>query len=81
VKLFGGGELNRLILDALRRGGEPMTNVAIAAAIVEEKGYGEDAMPALIRRVRANLSYMLRGGRVVKEGNRMTARWTLTTMI
>jgi hypothetical protein len=46
VKLFGGGGLNRLILDALRRGGQPMTNVAIAAAIVEEKGYGEEAMPA-----------------------------------
>jgi hypothetical protein len=78
VKLFGGGELNRLILDALRRGGKPMTNVEIAAAIVAAKGYGEEAMPALIRRVRANLSFMQRnGGRVTKTGNRMTARWTL----
>jgi hypothetical protein len=55
VKLFGGGELNRLILDALRRGGKPLTNVEIAATIVAVKGYGEESMPALIRRVRANL--------------------------
>jgi hypothetical protein len=77
VKLFGGGELNRLILDALRTGGKPLTNVEIAAAIVTAKGYGEEAMPALIRRVRANLSYLLRNDRVTKTGNRMTARWAL----
>jgi len=78
VKLFGGGELNRLILDALRRGARPMTNVEIAAAIVAVKGYGEDAMPALIRRVRANLSYLLRSrGAVKKMGDRLSARWTL----
>ena len=35
-------------------------------------------MPALIRRVRANLSYLLRHGQVVKTGNRMTARWGLS---
>ena len=76
VKLFGGGELNRLILDALRRGGEPMTNVAIAAAIIEEglrRGSHARTDPA-----RAGLSFMQwNGGRVVKTGNRMTARWAL----
>ena len=78
VKLFGGGELNRLILDALRKGGgKPLSNVEIAAAIVAFKGYGEESMPALIRRVRANLSYLFKNGRVVKTGDRMTARWGL----
>ena len=33
-------------------------------------------MPALIRRVRANLSFMLWSARVTKTGNRMTARWS-----
>lgn len=80
VKLFGGGELNRLILDALRRAnGEPLSNVEIAQAIVQAKGYGEEAMPALIRRVRANLTYLLRDrGAVQKIGNRLTARWALS---
>ncbi|WP_041802229.1 hypothetical protein [Rhodopseudomonas palustris] len=36
-----GGQLNRLILDALRRTeGRPLSNQEIAAAIVETKGYG-----------------------------------------
>jgi hypothetical protein len=72
------GELNRLILNALRKGEDKsLTNVEIAAAIVTAKGYGEEAMPALIRRIRANLSYLLRNHRVTKAGNRMTARWSL----
>jgi len=79
VKLFGGGELNRLILDALRRaGGTPLSTPEIADAIIAAKGYGEEARPALIRRARANLSYLLRHkGSVQKTGERMTARWLL----
>jgi hypothetical protein len=79
VKLFGGGELNRLIIDALRRAdGKPQSTPQIADAIIEVKGYGEDAKYALIRRVRANLSYLLRHrGNVEKIGNRLTARWRL----
>src|SRR5262245_46438258 len=78
VKLFGGGELNRLIIDALRKAnGAPLSTPEIADAIIAAKGYGEDAKPALIRRVRANLSYLRRGSRVEKTGNRMTARWWL----
>jgi hypothetical protein len=81
VKLFGGGELNRLILDALRKAdGKPQTNVEIAKAIVAAKGYGEESLPALIRRVRANLSYLKRDrGAVVKTGNRLSARWSLAS--
>jgi hypothetical protein len=79
VKLFGGGELNRLILDALRRAnGKPQTNLEIARAIVAAKGYGDAALPALARRVRANLSYLLRQrGAVKKTGDRLAARWAL----
>jgi len=78
VKLFGGGELNRLIADALRRAdGSPLSTPAICDAIIAAKGYGEEAKHALIRRVRANLSYLLRHGRVQKIGNRLAARWRL----
>jgi hypothetical protein len=80
VKLFGGGELNRLIIDALRRAdGKPLSTPAIADAIIVAKGYGEEAKHALIRRVRANLSYLLRHRSAVeKTGNRMTAKWRLS---
>jgi hypothetical protein len=77
VKLFGSGELNQLIADALRRAEKPLGRVDIAAAIVEAKGYGRPSIHALTLRVRANLSYLLRHKRVVKAGDRLTARWTL----
>jgi hypothetical protein len=77
VKLFGSGELNRLIADALRRAEKPLGSADIAASIVETKGYGRESIHALTRRVRANLSYLLRGKPVVKTGLRTTARWEL----
>jgi hypothetical protein len=77
VKLFGNGELNRLIADALRRAEKPLASSDVADAIVETKGYGRESIHALTRRVRANLSYLLRNKRVVKTGDRLTARWTL----
>jgi hypothetical protein len=78
VKLFGYGELNRLIADALRRAEKPLASSDVADAIVEAKGYGRESIHALTRRVRANLSYLLRNKRVVKIGDRLTARWALT---
>jgi hypothetical protein len=69
VKLFGNGELNRLIADALRRAEKPLASSDVADAIVEAKGYGRDSIHALTRRVRANLSYLLRNTRVVKTGD------------
>jgi hypothetical protein len=67
----------RLIADALRRAEKPLASSDIADAIVEAKGYGRDSIHALTRRVRANLSYLLRNKRVVKTGDRLTARWSL----
>ena len=47
VKLFGGGELNRLILDALRRAnGVALSTPEIADAIIVAKGYGHEAKAA-----------------------------------
>ena len=78
VKLFGSGELNRLVIDALRRAeGSPMASHEIAKAIVEHKGYGEEAIHALTRRVRANLSYLRSNQRVRKIGDRLEAKWTI----
>jgi hypothetical protein len=61
VKLFGGGELKRLVIDALRKAdGKALSTPEIADAIIVAKGYGTESKTALIRRVRANLSYLLR---------------------
>ena len=82
VKLFGQGELNRLIINSLRRAnGMALSTPEIADAIIEAKGYGHEAKHALIRRVRANLSYLLRHRKTIqKTGERMTARWTLANI-
>ena len=78
VKLFGAGKLNRMVLDALRRGGRPMTTAEVVSSICEALGYGEDATKGMKNRVRSNLAYLARvGGSVVKEGEREGARWGL----
>jgi hypothetical protein len=71
--------LNRLIADALKRAEKPLASSDVADAIVEAKGYGRESIHALTRRVRANLSYLLRNKRVVKIGDRLTARWALAS--
>jgi hypothetical protein len=79
VKLFGQGELNRLIFDAMRKAeGRPQAVPEIARAIVEELGHGEEAQSGMVRRVRANLQYLCRDRKLVrKHGERFAAKWSL----
>lgn len=78
VKLFASGELNRLILGALRKAGKPLSTAEITAAIVQELGHGPEAAKSLANRVRANLRYLRQErGLVAKEGDRASARWSL----
>lgn len=80
VKLFGQGELGRLILDALRQaGGEALSTAEIVTAVLDAGGHGESARSALAGRVRGNLAYLERRGRVGKVGNGKGARWALVT--
>ncbi len=78
VKLFGAGKLNRLILDALRRAGGPLSTQAVIDAVVAEVGFGPDAAKGMRSRVRSNLLYLAKvRGMVVKDGERETATWRL----
>ena len=57
-----------MIIDALRRANsKALSTPAIADAIIASKGYGAEAKYALIRRVRANLSYLLRHREAVEK--------------
>ena len=77
VRLFRQGELGRLIMDALRRGGRPMTAPEIVLAVLKAQGHGEDSRRALAPRIRGNLAY-LQGRKIVsKEGNGTGATWIL----
>jgi hypothetical protein len=79
VKLFGAGKLSRLILDALRKAERPLSASEVTAAVVTELDFGPDAAVGMATRVRATLIYLAKRGSVVKEGERVTARWSLTT--
>ncbi|MBV9065395.1 MAG: hypothetical protein JO004_06470, partial [Methylobacteriaceae bacterium] len=59
VMLFRHGELNRLILLAMRKSeGRPMPTAEIVASIVETLGHDADAAKGMRNRVRANLRYL-----------------------
>lgn len=77
VKLFRQGELGRMILDALRRAGRPQSTHAIVSALLEAGGHGEEARPAMAPRVRGNLAYLEKQGRITKEGTARSATWVL----
>lgn len=78
VKLFGQGELNRLILGAMRKADRPMSTAEIVAAVVLELGHGEDAARGMNNRVRANLQYLHRERQSVnKHGAGRQTTWAL----
>lgn len=78
IKLFGPGQLGRLILDALRKGARAMTTAEVIEAVVTELGYDGDAIAGMSTRVRGSLLYQWKvRGSVIKEGERETARWRI----
>jgi hypothetical protein len=78
VKLFRQGELGRLIVDALRRAGKPLGTHEIATALLEAGGYGESARPSLTPRIRGNLAYLEKAGKVGKSGSGTSSLWAIT---
>lgn len=81
VKLFRQGELGRMILDALRRAGRPQSTHAIVSALLEAGGHDECARAALTPRVRGNLAYLEKHGKVVKAGRGKAVTWALSTSV
>lgn len=78
VNLFRQGELGRLLLTILREAeGTPLAPPEIVTAIIAKHGLTDDARNALRVRVRSNLAYLARRGKVTKSGERMSARWRL----
>ena len=78
VKLFGQGQLGRLILDAFRTsGGEPIPTAYIVDSVLAAGGHGDGARRAVSGRVRGNLAYLERRGKIEKLGDGRVARWRL----
>jgi hypothetical protein len=79
AKLFGGGKLTRLILDALRRSERPLTTPEVIKAVAVELNLGSDVPAGVKARVRTGLGDLRKArGSVIKEGERAMARWRLS---
>jgi|SRR5208283_5190391 len=78
-KLFGGGKLTRLILDALRRAERPLASREVIEAISGQMNYGSQPPAGVIGNIRAGLRYLAKRGTVVKDGERKAAAWRLST--
>lgn len=78
VKLFGQGQLGRFILGAFREAKGPLSCPEIVSHVLREGGHGEEARPAVRGRVRGNLSYLERRGKVIHSGSGRAARWRLS---
>jgi hypothetical protein len=78
VKLFRQGELGRMILDALRQAkDERMTVAEIASVLLAAGGHGETARRAVSGRVRGNLAYLAKHGKVTKDVDENGVVWAL----
>lgn len=77
IKLFRQGELGRMILDALRQAGGEASVAEITSALLEAGGHGEAARRTVAGRVRGNLAYLERRGKVSKHVRAAGVRWAL----
>ncbi len=78
VKLFRQGELGRMIVDAIRRAGKPVGTHSIVTALLEAGGHGESARGAMAPRVRGNLAYLEKAGKVAKAGRGSAVTWAIS---
>lgn len=78
IHLFKQGELCRLVREALRESGKPMSAAAVAMAVTKKLGHGESAYPAMRKRIDSSLAYLWRERReVLKAGHYTGVRWRL----
>ena len=70
--------MGRLILDCLRKAGEPLATAAVVAYVADAIGQGEAGRKVMAKTVATNLRYMAARHRTVtKTGEREAARWSL----
>jgi hypothetical protein len=75
---FSRNELPRLVRDALRQAGKPLTACEIADSCIAAKGLPLSAHAATIHSVNTVLSIGARRGHFAKQGTTRNARWSAT---
>jgi hypothetical protein len=77
IKLFRQGELGRMIVDVVRRAGGQANARDIVTAMLAVGGHGEEARPTLAIRVRGNLAYLVKMGKLIRDEHDGLAVWRL----
>jgi hypothetical protein len=78
AKIVKQGELGRHIIDALRRAGDkPLSSFEVTVAVCHAIGEGDNAVGLMGPSVRSNLQYLVRKGKIQKQGNGQRAEWLL----
>lgn len=75
---FSRSELPRLIRDALRQAGKPLSAAEIAAHAIAAKGLPPSAHAATVHSVLTVLNMATRRGELTKTGRTRSARWAIT---
>jgi len=81
IRLFRQGELGCLILDAIRRAdGQPISTADIVASVIAAGGHDMSVKSTVGPRVRGNLAYLQRRGKVERIGEGRETRWRLEVL-
>lgn len=78
IKLFRQGELGRLILDTMRVAQGGLSTAEIVTAILHAGGHGNAARPTVGPRVRGNLAYLEKRGKVTRTHGGKSTVWSLS---
>jgi hypothetical protein len=76
-KLFRGGKLSRMILDALRTAGRPLTSQEVIGAVAGEMNYGSKLPAGMVGGIRSGLRYLAKRGAVERGGEPRAATWRI----
>jgi len=76
-RLFKPGQLGRTILSVLRKAARPLPVADVVSGVMAESGHSEEHRAAIDPRVRANLDYLRKGGKVSREDVGQAAMWAL----
>jgi hypothetical protein len=69
--------LGRLVMETLRTAAQPLPTNEIVSAVLVAEGHAESVRSSLAPRVRGNLIYLQRAGKVARSGSYRTTQWAL----
>lgn len=79
IRVVEAGELNRLILTALREARRPLSTGEVTNAVIKALGYDPGVVQGMTNRVEANLIYLTQERWIVaKQGDGIAIQWEIS---